>query len=539
MSLPDQTPKLPKLPFLIGDAILLGAAWYIANRTPAPLNVSSVTCVTVCVVFAAILGAIPFLTDYARKQDEALDERQRGLEALSRTINSAAEQISIAANGLNELTDLSHKNLKQAEQLPHKLQDKIAEFNAQLDNARENDREELEKELVELRTSETERLQSISEKIHKAIGELSRLDATTQEHVAKRTEQAEAIQRAIAKAQESAARALQETTATLAKQLGTAQGNALAEIDRKLAERTSLAVAVIESAVVKAIDVTRPSAEPGASAEQPANPPADSTGVVESASPPKRPRKVRREDVVVADPAAPESTAAASEVVGLVPAASQPPHTVTTSVTGAPTLDSPPPFFEPPPVPAEAIAQIQPVAPASAEPFPIPSNASATNAANDATLPPAASVATFTAVPEGVAAEVDRPVRKRAVRKVNAEPTPDLPFEPADDGGGDDQAVTSADLMEQVISSDGATRLIATSYIGIGNRLFIRGNGPGLSWDKGVPLQFISIGKWRWETPEAAAPIEYKLYKNDETECAGLGARTLEPGHQQEVTAKF
>ncbi len=90
-----------------------------------------------------------------------------------------------------------------------------------------------------------------------------------------------------------------------------------------------------------------------------------------------------------------------------------------------------------------------------------------------------------------------------------------------------------------MISSDGATRLIATAYIGIGNRLFIRGDGPGLSWDKGVPLQFISIGKWRWETPDASAPISFKLYKNDDTECAALGTLTLDPGHQQEVTAKF
>ena len=94
-------------------------------------------------------------------------------------------------------------------------------------------------------------------------------------------------------------------------------------------------------------------------------------------------------------------------------------------------------------------------------------------------------------------------------------------------------------MMEQVISSDGATRLIATSYIGIGNRLFIRGEGPGLSWERGVPLQFVSIGKWRWETPDASAAVRFKLYKNDEVECPGLGTVELEPGHQQEVIAKF
>ena len=100
-------------------------------------------------------------------------------------------------------------------------------------------------------------------------------------------------------------------------------------------------------------------------------------------------------------------------------------------------------------------------------------------------------------------------------------------------------ADSGVDAMEKVLSSDGATRLIATAYIGIGNRLFIRGDAAGLSWEKGIPLQFVSIGKWRWETAEANAPIHFKLYKNDEVECPGLGTLLLEPGHQQEVIAKF
>ena len=89
------------------------------------------------------------------------------------------------------------------------------------------------------------------------------------------------------------------------------------------------------------------------------------------------------------------------------------------------------------------------------------------------------------------------------------------------------------------MTSDGATRLLVTAYIGIGNRLFIRGEGPGLSWGKGVPLQFVSIGKWRWETNDATAPVKFKILKNDEIECSSLGSQSLDPGHQHEVTAAF
>jgi hypothetical protein len=92
---------------------------------------------------------------------------------------------------------------------------------------------------------------------------------------------------------------------------------------------------------------------------------------------------------------------------------------------------------------------------------------------------------------------------------------------------------------EPAVSSDGATRLLITAYIGIGNRLFVRGDGPGLSWEKGVPLNFVSIGKWRWETNDASKPVAFKLYKNDEIECSALGERSVAPGAQLELTASF
>jgi len=91
---------------------------------------------------------------------------------------------------------------------------------------------------------------------------------------------------------------------------------------------------------------------------------------------------------------------------------------------------------------------------------------------------------------------------------------------------------------ESAASSDGATRLLATAYIGIGNKLYIRGDGPGLSWDKGVPMQFVSIGKWGWATHDASAPVNCKLYKNDET-AALTGEVLLEPGKHVEITALF
>ena len=56
-------------------------------------------------------------------------------------------------------------------------------------------------------------------------------------------------------------------------------------------------------------------------------------------------------------------------------------------------------------------------------------------------------------------------------------------------------------------SSTGTTSVVANVMIGIGNKPFLRGEGPGLSWDEGVPMNFIEIGKWAWSPPERMPPL--------------------------------
>jgi len=86
--------------------------------------------------------------------------------------------------------------------------------------------------------------------------------------------------------------------------------------------------------------------------------------------------------------------------------------------------------------------------------------------------------------------------------------------------------------------SEESTSLIATAYIGIGNKLFLRGDGPGLDWEKGVPMQFLSIGKWGWSALEVDAPIPCRIYKNDD-EPAIDGDILLNPSQLKEISPRF
>lgn len=136
------------------------------------------------------------------------------------------------------------------------------------------------------------------------------------------------------------------------------------------------------------------------------------------------------------------------------------------------------------------------------------------------------------------AVEADFPAREPAPDSASDD-EPETETEAHDDDAADDSPFDEDPPAEPAISADGLTRLTVTAYIGIGNRLFVRGNGPGLSPDEGVPLQFVSIGKWRWETDAATTPFSVTLWKNDSEECTAAGQIKIAPGAQIETTANF
>jgi hypothetical protein len=287
MNHPEEAPDLPKFPFIVGDLALLGAAAFIAQRSENPITPREMLAITLCVVLGAALLVIPYLVNYARRQDALLSERQNQIAALARTTAESAEQISIAVAGIQTLVT-SIPKAQTAPPAPAPIEDNL-------------------------------------------LRRLAELEALTK-----------------------------------------AQSAALAAH-----EKASVTPALVSEEVPLDDAIKTPKTP--------------------------RPRKAK---------------------------------------------------------PADAALDLGLIA-------------------------------------------------------------------------------TTPESLPSTPTTDGFTRLLATAYIGIGQKLYLRGEGPGLSWDKGVPLQFISIGKWQWENATVTAPITVKIYKNDQVECTGLGPLTLTPGHLLEVNAGF
>ncbi len=410
-------PRLPKLPFLLGDLALLLLAGVIATHHPNPLAPLPLLTITACVAVGALASFVPFLVNYARDQEEVSAALRGELGEQFKRLMAASEHLQHSTVQLKTIEEIATKNLQAAEKLPYRLQEKIAEFNQQLAETENEEKEALEQELAALRAGESERLAAVTDKIAKTTADWVKVEAEM------RRQSADA-----------------------------------AQLEQKLAR----VLAAIEAKIAAFEAAAR----------------------------------------------TPDRTFTAPPPIA-IPA-------------------PPPPAGEPPP------------AAATAAPGP-----DAESAPDDAP------------VPEAVAAETPKPARKpRAPRKPKfEEPAPPAvaapPAEPAaapaelivepvadEPPAPENFSQVPADEAKPAPSADGLTRLTVTSYIGIGNKLYLRGEGPGLSWDKGVPLQFVSIGRWRWETAEATAPVSCKIYKNDKLEAPG-GPVTLAPGTEQEINASF
>jgi hypothetical protein len=92
--------------------------------------------------------------------------------------------------------------------------------------------------------------------------------------------------------------------------------------------------------------------------------------------------------------------------------------------------------------------------------------------------------------------------------------------------------------LKPVATSKAQTKIVARIDAGFGNALYVRGDGPGLSWNQGAPMKCISNDHWELSLAEAARPISFKILLNDTTWCTGPD-NTVESGATATVKPEF
>lgn len=115
-------------------------------------------------------------------------------------------------------------------------------------------------------------------------------------------------------------------------------------------------------------------------------------------------------------------------------------------------------------------------------------------------------------------------------------PNVDIELDMEEDFLDEDDGEESPNAMQ--VQEPITAMVTANIQMGIGSKLFIRGEGGGLSWEKGISMAYESLGKWQWVSEPLKKPITYRIYKNDEV-SEKMERRIIKPGQQEEIHPEF
>jgi len=96
----------------------------------------------------------------------------------------------------------------------------------------------------------------------------------------------------------------------------------------------------------------------------------------------------------------------------------------------------------------------------------------------------------------------------------------------------------SVRAVKKTVPKAVTTSISAEYDVGFGNALFLRGEGPGLSWEKGVLMNCVADTTWSITLAETSGPVPFKFLINDEQWSLGEDC-TLAAGKSAKFTPTF
>jgi len=161
MATPFAQLKVPKWPFIIGQILLLGLAYYIVRHSPHPISGSEVLLCFAAAAAGALVGALPFLLDVRimSKQIDAqalgdVSEKLQHLKTLSgQIINATSEWTNVQTH--------AEKTTNGAKAIADRMTEEVRQFAEFMQKMNDNEKATLRLEVEKARRSEGEWLQTL------------------------------------------------------------------------------------------------------------------------------------------------------------------------------------------------------------------------------------------------------------------------------------------------------------------------------------------------------------------------------------------
>ena len=153
--------KIPKWPFLLGNALLLAFAYLIVWKSPHPISQWEILACFAAAALGAMLGILPFLLDY-RAMGTALEVNALGAVADKiQDLEKLAAQITSATNQWDVIQGQAEKTSAGAKQIADKMGAEVREFSEFMQKMNDSEKAALRLEVEKMHRGEAEWLQML------------------------------------------------------------------------------------------------------------------------------------------------------------------------------------------------------------------------------------------------------------------------------------------------------------------------------------------------------------------------------------------
>jgi molecular chaperone GrpE (heat shock protein) len=152
-------PRLAKWPFFTGDALLLGAAYFIYARSELPMSQGQMALAALCVAAGALLAVVPFLLEYRVMARVAEAAGLTTVISQVQKLEDLAAEIRNSTGLWQTVQEQADKTAAAAQSIAEGMAAEVKSFSEFMQRANDTEKANLRLEVEKLRRGEGEWLQ--------------------------------------------------------------------------------------------------------------------------------------------------------------------------------------------------------------------------------------------------------------------------------------------------------------------------------------------------------------------------------------------
>ena len=146
--------KMAKWPFFLGDAFLLGMAWFIYWESKYPLGRWEITACGLCVGLGAVLGILPYLLEYRALLKLVETSTLESVTGKIQKLETVAAQISGATNHWHSAQEQADKTAALAREISERMSAEVRDFSQFMEKINQGEKANLRLEVEKLHRAE-------------------------------------------------------------------------------------------------------------------------------------------------------------------------------------------------------------------------------------------------------------------------------------------------------------------------------------------------------------------------------------------------